>query len=170
MADYGIMIADTNIGKDVIYDSRKKKMTVDLDPAFKRADVITLDGGTILTTTTPNQSITETLVTIRHNMPFKPQVHGYFFVTDAPNAASKPNSLVVGTYSKTTLDIIDNAVGYGSEAVWMDVDETNIYIYHNVNSSTSISTSNVFYGIGSSAKMRFRYIVTNQRYIAPLQR
>jgi len=168
MTNWGIMIADTDINKDVIYDSRKKKMTVDLDPAFKRADVITLDGGTILKTTTPNQSITETLVTIAHRMPFKPQVHGFFYVTDAP--ANRTSSLVVGTYSKSTLDIIDNAAGYGSEAIWMDVDETNIYIYHNVNSSTGISSSFPFYGIGSDAKLRFRYIVTNQRYIAPRQR
>jgi len=165
MSDWGIMIADTDIKKDVIYDSRKKKVTVDLDPAFKRADVITLDGGTILDTTTPNQSITETLVTIPHNMPFKPQVHGFFYVTDAPDAASKPNVLVVGTYSKTVLDIIDNSVGYGTEAVYMIVTDTNVEIHHDVNSSTGISGANPFHGIGSQAKLRFRYIVTNQRYI-----
>lgn len=51
----------------------------------------------------------------------------------------------------------------------MTVDETNIYIKHDVNSSTAITASNPFYGIGSQAKLRFRYIVTNQRYIAPRQ-
>ena len=161
----GIITSDTSLDKEVLYDSRKKKMTVDLDPALKRADVLTMDGGTRLVTTTPNATITETLWSYNHRMGFKPQVHAYFYVTDAPNSASITNGLVVGSYYKTNLPIVFNAIGYGDETINMVVDDKTISLVHIATAGSSISGSFPFNGVGNLLKFRFRYIVVNQRAI-----
>jgi hypothetical protein len=161
----GIITSDTSLDKEVLYDSRKKKMTVDLDPVLKRADVITLDGGTRLVTTTPNQTISETLWTYTHKMPFRPQVHAFFYVTDAPDAAAITNGLVVGSYYKTYLPIVYNATGYGDEGIELVVDDKTISLVHTATSGSSISGTSPFNGVGNLLKFRFRYIVVNQRAI-----
>lgn len=161
----GIITSDTSLDKEVLYDSRKKKMTVDLDPALKRADVLEMNGGTRLVTTTPNQTITETLWTYSHKMPFRPQVHAYFYVTDAPNAADVTNGLEVGSYYKTNLPIVFNAIGYGDEGIQMIVTDKTISLVHTATSGSSITTSSPFKGVGNLLKFRFRYIVVNQRAI-----
>lgn len=161
----GIITSDTSLDKEIVYDSRKKKMTVDLDPALKRADVLLLDGGTRLLTTTPNQTITETIWNYSHKMPFRPQVHAYFYVYDAPDAATITNGLEVGTYQKSRLDIVYNAIGYGSESIVMVVDEKTVSLVHTATSGMSVSGSFPFNGVGNLLKFRFRYLVTNQRAI-----
>ena len=161
----GIITSDTSLDKEILYDSRKKKMTVDLDAALKRADVLELDGGTRLVTSTPNATITETLWTYKHRMPFRPQVHAFFYVTDAPNAADITNGLVVGSYYKTTLPIVFNAIGYGDEGISMVVDADTISLVHTATAGSAISGSNQFKGVGNLLKFRFRYIVVNQRAI-----
>ena len=161
----GIITSDTSLDKEVLYDSRKKKMTVDLDPALKRADVLMMDGGTRLVTSTPNQTITETIWTYTHKMGFKPQVHAYFYVTDAPNAADVTNGLVVGSYYKTNLYIVFNAIGYGDESIRMVVDDKTISLVHTATSSPSVTSASPFKGVGNLVKFRFRYIVVNQRDI-----
>lgn len=161
----GIITSDTSLDKEILYDSRKKKMTVDLDPALKRADVLDLNGGTRLVTGTPNQTITETLWSYNHRMGFRPQVHGYFYVYDAPNAADIINGLEVGSYYKTILPVVTNAIGYGDESITMVVTDKTVELVHTATSGASITTSNTFKGVGNLLKFRFRYLVTNQRAI-----
>ena len=161
----GIITSDTSLEKEVLYDSRKKKITVDLDPALKRADVIQMDGGTRLVTSTPNQTITETLWTYNHKLGFRPQVHAFFYVTDSPNSADITNWLVVGSYYKTNLPIVFNAIGYGDEGISLVVDEKTVSLVHTATSGMFVTTSFPFKGVGNLLKFRFRYLVTNQRAI-----
>lgn len=161
----GIITSNTSLDKEILYDSRKRKMTIDLDPALKRADLLTFDGGTRLITTTPNQTISETLWTYNHRMPFRPQVHAYFYVTDAPNAADVTNGLEVGSYYKTNLPIVFNAIGYGDEAITMVVTDKTISLVHTATSGSSITGAFPFKGVGNLLKFRFRYLVVNQRAI-----
>ena len=111
------------------------------------------------------QTITETLWTYTHKMGFRPQVHAYFYVTDSPNSADVTNGLVVGSYYKTFLPIVFNAVGYGDESIRMVVDDKTVSLVHTATSGPSVTSSFPFKGVGNLLKFRFRYLVTNQRAI-----
>lgn len=159
MHDFGIIVAPdvTNTKGTFEYDSRKKKTTADLDPYLEHVKSVPLDGGTIVTTTS-NQSLTETLLTIPHNMPFVPKIYAFFLVTEFPS--DKQNDLQVNTYQEDTLYFIINAVGYGTEKVYIEKDTRNMYVKHNVESLVG-TFGGTFNGLGSGVKFTLRYIITN---------
>lgn len=148
----GILLTDGPIdtGK-VLYDSRKKKMTVDLDPSMKHIDLLPLNGGQIKDGVVTFQ---ETIWKIPHNLPFIPLVLGFYYVTDRPSGIT--TSVEIGTFQKKNLWLVTNAFGYGDESVQLKADDKYVWLQHYVNGSTS-----TFKGNGSAVKFNFRYIITN---------
>lgn len=160
MTSYGIAIAGDKPMKegDWIYDSRKKKATVDLKPDMQHARILEMNGGTVWTRAAGAGAISwkETLEFFPHHMPFKPVVLGYFYVTDMPT--DRITGLEIGTFSKGRAWMVSNAVGYGSESIWIEADETNIYVYHQASAS---GAGVAFNGVGNTASFRLRYLVLN---------
>lgn len=158
--DFGMILSDNDLNNSVPnYDTRKQKVTVDLNPSISHAAILHKDAGTVLTSSTVGAQVVETLWTMQHNMPFKPRVEGFFTVTSIPN--DRHCEAVVGTYQKTLLWITVNAIGYGTEKVEMKVDDFNISLVH-----TAVCGGSGFVGCGNLLKYDFRYLITNQPALA----
>jgi len=167
MKKAGILFSETDVTtSDIEYDSRKQKMTVDMDPTLKQIQVLPMTGGTVITDTGSGGGYSkllcnEVLFRVQHNMPFIPKVESYYYVTKADNPPAAPspiNGTVVGSYYKTALPIIFNAMGYGDEQIFTEVDAVYITVRHQVYSWDQTTT---FYGVGSYCAFNFRYMVTN---------
>jgi hypothetical protein len=148
----GILLTNGPIDKgDVLYDSRKKKMTVDLDPMLQHIDLIPLNGGQIKDGIVTFEEI---IWSIPHKMPFAPLVFGFFYVTDRPSGIT--TSVEIGTFQKQSLSLVANAFGYGSELVELKADKDNVWLRHFVSGQNA-----AYKGNGSAVKFNFRYIITN---------
>lgn len=163
----GIIFSDTDVTKaDLSYDSRKQKMTVDLDPIIKHAQVVPMNAGTVISDMGSGGFYhkllcDEVLFRTEHHMPFKPKVEAYFYVTKAgnpPGSTTPVNGTTIGSYYKNSLPIIYNIMGYGDEGVFIKVDDVYLTVRHQVYSWDSDS---MFYGVGSYCEFNFRYLVTN---------
>lgn len=141
------------------WDSNKKKMTVNLQSDPKHLDVIEIDGGSQWGSSTiaNGQTRTEEILKIKHDMPFKPRVLSYFYCYDAPAGRQG----ILGNYMAEWAPMVFNAVGYGSEELFIRVDEEYLYVMHRATRSTTSSSWQAF---GSQFKFRFRYMITNLKH------
>lgn len=158
MSDFGIILSDKDVHQDLTFDTRKSKVTTDMDPVLKHADVLQLNGGTIVNGV--NQLVGEVLFKLPHGLGFRPKILSYFYVNDAPGDIL--TGVEIGTFSPDVLGVIINAVGYGSELIWVDADEVNMYVKHSVYGYTS-----TFKGNGNRIKYLLRYIITGMEDISP---
>ena len=160
MSEYGIILSDKDIHQELTFDTRKSKVTTDMDPVLKHVDVLNLNGGTIVNGV--NTLVGEILFSMPHGLGFRPKILSYFYVNDAPGDIL--TGVEIGTYSPDVLGVIINAIGYGSELIWVDADEKNMYVKHSVYGTTS-----TFKGNGNRVKFLLRYIITGMEDIMPHQ-
>jgi len=99
MKKAGILFSETDVTtSDIEYDSRKQKMTVDMDPTLKQIQVLPMTGGTVITDTGSGGGYSkllcnEVLFRVQHNMPFIPKVESYYYVTKADNPPAAPSPI-----------------------------------------------------------------------------
>lgn len=158
---FGMAVSDPR--KDMsehewLNDTSKVKWTVDLDRDPKHVQVINgFPGGTKWTMdTAQNQSNVETLLAIKHNMPFPPKFLCYFYTTDA--AAGQ--SVQIGAYTINHAFMLVNAISIGEEGLYCEVDDTYFYIKHFAD-TFAFGTGNYTFG-GSDFKFRVRIMLLNQ--------
>lgn len=160
--DFGLAIAADN--KTMAdggwkFDSRKKKLTVDVNATPSHAQVIeTLSGGTkfVLNAATTTSS-EETLFRMEHKMPFRPKVLCYFYVKDAPIAFADS----ITYYEFNTALMLYNAVALGGEKLYAETDEKYFFINHRAETYGFGSGNTTFYG--SDYKYRVKFEILNQR-------
>lgn len=142
------------------YDTRLKKLTVDLEANPKHLDVFEMNGGTKwVMNQTIEDSRLETLFEIEHGMPFPPEFLCYFYTYDAPAARSG----MIGRYSFQRAFMLYNAIALGEEGMYAEVDETHFRIVHYADTFAFGSGSTTMYG--SDFKFRVRYELLNQRAV-----
>lgn len=154
----GIGIASARGSMDDLdwsWDSRRKKMAVDLKTLPPHLDIIEIDGGTpwILAI---NERREETIFEIEHKMPFTPKVLTYFYLYDAPFERAG----LIGSHSEGIAPMIFNAYGFGSEWLSAEVDEKYFRIRHK-----AVSQKNSAQFHGRAFKYRLRYEITNLKHI-----
>lgn len=138
-------------------DTRKEKWTVDLHRDPKHVQILDdFPGGTRFVTpaNSGNLIFRETLKAIKHHMPFPPKVLCYFYTKDAPAG----QAALIGQYTQGMAYMITNAMGLGSEYLYIEVDDEYFYIKHVVYSSTT----SAFTWLGDNFKYRVRYEILNQ--------
>lgn len=157
----GLIIAadGSDIDHENKYDSRRTKLTLDPDADPAHFDVININGGTKWTIPATDTTLyQETLVRIKHNLPFKPQFIAYFYVTDIKSALMS-NSLHA-LYSINQVFMVFNAINLGEEWLEADADNQYFYIYHKANAFGYGSAPWVTEG--SNYQFRIRYFIFNQ--------
>lgn len=160
MREFGIILSDKDVHQDLTFDTRKSKVTTDMDPALKHVDVLSLDGGTIINGA--NQLIGEVLFKMPHGLGFRPKILSYFYVNDIPGDI--PTDAEIGTYSADALWMVTTAAALSQEVVWVDADEVNMYVKHSVKGYAP-----TFKGNGNRVKYLLRYIITGMEDISPRQ-
>lgn len=138
------------------WDSRKKKMAIDLNVRPTHLDLIEIDGGTIWTIG-PNEEKEETIFEIEHKMPFKPKVLAYFYLYDAPYDRVS----LLGAHSQGVAQMMFNNVAVGSEWLAAEVDDKYFRIKHRATGGLSGGQL-----IGNKMKYRLRYEITNLKHIS----
>lgn len=155
----GLIIAGKSRGleNDTIYNSRRKKLTVDPESVPPHFDLLEdFSGGTKWTSVPIGELREEILLQIPHNMPFKPMFYAYFLQTTVPGGTGP----FAAQYSTNISLMLFNAVGVGSEELFADADETNFYIKHRFQTSDFSSGPQNAYG--SDFKFTIRYFIFNQ--------
>lgn len=153
MTNSGLLIMNEDqSGRHATYDSRKKKLVLAPDTKPPLFDLIPINGGTKFILSA-GASAEETILTIKHGLPFKPKVLTYYRKTKAPEAFSAG----IAQYSINQALMVFNAFGFGEEYLYTDSDPINMYIKHRaVNTS---ATSQTFYG--SDFEYMLRYMIFN---------
>lgn len=135
------------------WDSRKKKMSVDVNSKPPHLDLIEIDGGTIWTVGS-NQRREEVILEIEHGLLFKPKVLSYFYLYDAPaNMVG-----LLGSHSANIAWMVFNDVAGGSEWLATEVDEKYLRVRH-----IAVGGLNGRTMLGRTMKFRYRYEITNLR-------
>ena len=154
----GLIIAGNSkrLDNDTIYNSQRKKLTVDPDKTPPHFDLLqNFSGGTKWTAVPIGEERVEDLLKIRHGMPFTPMVYAYFLQTSVPGGTGTFKA----QYSTNISLMLFNAVGVGEEEIWATADETYFYIKHRFKTSTmSAGPQNAY---GSDFKFTIRYFIFN---------
>lgn len=141
---------------DWSWDSRRKKMAVDLKELPPHLDLIEIDGGTPWVLNNGERR-EETVFEIEHKMPFPPKVLTYFYLYDAPYDRAS----LIGAHSEGIAPMVFNAFGFGSEWLSAEVDEKYFKIRHK---AVSQAAGAQFFG--RAFKYRLRYEITNLKHIS----
>lgn len=129
MAQPGLLIAQdgTSIQQGLfVYDSRNKHMQVNLLADPPHVQVYTVQPTAIATSSgTPNWFASETLATIKHNLPYRPRVFGFCYIYSYDGAFTDSS---VGQYGEQVY------FGFGAidDYMYVVADDTNVYIKHDV--------------------------------------
>lgn len=154
----GLIIAGDSkrLDNDTVYNSQRKKLTVDPNAVPAHFDLLqNFSGGTKWTAVPIGEERIEDLLKIRHEMPFTPMTYAYFLQTSTPGAAGTFKS----QYSTNISLMLFNAVGVGEEEVYATADDTFFYIKHRFKTSTlSAGPQNAY---GSDFKFSIRYFIFN---------
>lgn len=138
------------------WDSRKKKMSIDLKSKPPHLDLVLIDGGTAWTVGA-RETREEVIFEIEHKMPFRPKVLAYFYCYDAgPSFAG-----IIGAHSQGVAMMVTNDVVRGSEWLQADVDDKYFRVVHKVQGGIEGGTF-----LGKAFKFRLRYEITNLKYIS----
>lgn len=156
----GLVIAnaDGNLRQHQIYDTRKKKLTVDVNIEPPHLNIIeSLSGGTKFSVAAADTSLKEeTLLTIPHQLGFKPMFLVYFYPTKTPDLFSGS----LRQYSINMAFMLYNAIALGDEWLEADADNINLYIKHKaIRFGFGGPDPYVFYG--SDYTYRIRYMIFN---------
>lgn len=155
----GLIIAGESkrLNNDTIYNSQRKKLTVDPEPNPPHFDLLeNFSGGTKWTSVPIGEERIEDLLKIRHGMPFTPMTYAYFLQTSTPAGVSGPFK---AQYSANISLMLFNAAGVGEEEVYATADDTFFYIKHRFKTSTlSAGPQNAY---GSDFKFNIRYFIFN---------
>lgn len=139
------------------WDSRKKKMAIDLKSKPPHLDLVLIDGGTVWSVAAGEKK-EEVIFEIEHKMPFRPQVLSYFYCYDAPAS----HASLLGTHSQGVAMMVFNDVVTGSEWLVAEVDDKYFRIIHKASGGLNGGAL-----IGKAMKYRLRYEITNLKYISP---
>ena len=162
MSDYGIGIAADNKSMQDgrwKFDSRKKKLTVDIEAVPKHLDLFTINGGTKWVLN-PGDVRSEILFQVEHHMLFPPKFLFFALVTDVPSGFAP----LIGFYFSNLAFLRTNNFPVGDEYVYADVDEKYFNIKH-VAYGGGIATGTTITAYGSDYKFRVRYEILNQKAI-----
>lgn len=157
----GLIIAaeGSDIDHETKYDSRRTKLTVDPDANPAHFALITLGGGTQWTIPATDTTLyQETLLRIKHNLPFKPQFEAYFLVSELVSTLMSPDTK--GMYSINKALMAYNVFPLGEEWLEADADNQYFYIYHRARATGHGSSP--WTTEGSNYKFRVRYFIFNQ--------
>jgi hypothetical protein len=157
----GLIIAGQSrrLDNDTIYNSRRKKLTVDPESVPPHFDLLeNFSGGTKWVVPT-DEYREEILLQIPHNMPFKPMFYAYFLQTSFPGGSAGP---FAAQYSTNISLMLFNAVGLGQEELFADADEDNFYIKHRFQSTTGFGGGGDATAYGDDYKFTIRYFIFNQ--------
>lgn len=109
------------------YDSTKPHLMVSLVKNPPHMDTLVMVGGTALSL--PGAGSTEeTLLTIKHNLPYTPEIMIYFYVASTEEYAS-------------SRFIFSGSNGTISDVIYADVDDTNVKIKHSLDTYFGAYTS-----------------------------
>ena len=100
------------------YDSTKPHLMVSLIKNPPHLDGLIMPGGTALTLAGIG-STEETLLTIKHNLPYTPELMIYFYVTSTEEYAT-------GRF------VFSGSSGGLADVIYADVDDTNVKIKHSL--------------------------------------
>lgn len=152
----GLIIAGESrtLDNDTIYNSRRKKLTVDPEMTPPHFDLLQNFSGGTKWTMQPGDEKEEILLRVPHNMPFKPMFYAYFLQT----ATGGQSSPFAQQYSTNISLMLFNAAGVGEEDLYADADEENFYIKHRAISTDSVAHT----ALGSDFSFTIRYFIFNQ--------
>ena len=157
MTDFGIAIAQEDHGMEDgrwKFDSRRKKVTVDVHTTPKHLDVFNNFSGGTKWAMSPNTVYEEELFKIEHEMPWPPKFLCYFYILDTPVGFAA----LIGQYDINRTFQLVNAFPNGTERLYAKVDEKYFYIMHRADNGANSLTA-----YGSDYKYRVRYEIMNQK-------
>lgn len=157
-SNVGLIIAGDSrtLNNDTIYNSRRKKLTVDPEMTPPHFDLLQDFSGGTKWIMQPNDVKEEILLQVPHNMPFVPMFYVYFLQSDTSRVSG--TSTFAKQYSTNISLMLFNAVGVGEEDIYADADESYFYIKHR-----AMSTDNVAHtAYGSDFRFTVRYFIFNQ--------
>ena len=153
----GLIIAGKSrtLRNDTVYNSNYKKLTVDPESAPSHFDLLNDFSGGTKWPITAGETREETLLQIRHNMPFVPMFYVYFLQSDTSRVPG--GSIFAKQYTTNISYMLFNSVAYGEEFLYADADDTYFYIKHKFKSTVSSTTA-----YGSDFRFTIRYFIFNQ--------
>ncbi len=152
----GIFIAESgkSVGKGSDrYRSDRPHLMASLIKDPPHMDILTFDGGAG-STVAPGNLTTETLTTIKHNLPYTPEVLVYFY---AVSYGGDPNHIKAGLYGADRI-IYSGSAGTVTDMLYASVNETNLDIIHSIDVSA-------FFTPGSYVSDANQYIIRLKYYI-----
>lgn len=149
MTQKGIVVAQDGASltsADTQYDSRKKRLMINLRPDLKHVALLEMVGGTALQTNAGNGYHNEEILfgPFPHKLGFTPRCLVYFYVE---SINGDPNAVGAGGYGDSVY-FYSGSSGTIEDKIFFVVDDTNFYIKHTIDDFFGIgwtSTANTFF-------------------------
>ena len=129
--------------RNLWYDSRNTRMNIALDRDPPHLQLLKIGGGTALSCGLGPTTVTETLFTMEHHLPYKPRVLVYFYSDQI-----SPPAYAVGTLYYGAIGPIEDYVGYV-------VTDTTFSIVHTLLSWGGLSYTST----APSFKLQIKYMI-----------
>lgn len=142
--------------KEAEYTTLRRHLHVDMEADPPHLDIVELRGTNIAAS--QGSFALETLLTIKHGLPFKPHCMGYFYVKDHTTDPS-----IVGAYADGAY-YYSGAAGTIEDKIFWDADDTNFYIQHRLD---NFSVSGTVTSTAARFLMRVKYFIFSNPHAKP---